>query len=178
MEITESKIEGVYLIKNFKKDDNRGAFCKTFHKEGFDEHGLCSEFAESYYSISKKGVIRGMHFQLPPSDHEKLVYVPKGQILDIVLDLRKESKTYGACDEFLVSEENGLSIYIPKGCAHGFRSLDEGTITVYNVASVYNAQKDFGIRWDSFGYDWGIEVPIISQRDNELKVFTSFDSPF
>lgn len=178
MKILNSKIDGVFLIENFMQKDSRGSFSKTFNNNAFSELGLCSVFAESYYSVSNNGVIRGMHFQLQPMDHEKLVFVPKGQIVDVVLDLRKDSKTYGICDEFIISAENSSSVYIPKGCAHGFKSMDDGTITVYNVSTIYDAKLDFGIRWDSFGYDWGIKEPVISQRDKLLIRFEDFESSF
>lgn len=174
MKIKETQIKGVYIIENFHVKDNRGSFTKTFHEEFFKKNKLCSEFKESYYSVNNKDVIRGMHFQLPPHDHEKLVYVPKGKIIDIVLDLRKDSETYGKYISIEISEENRYSIYIPKGLAHGFKSLENNTITIYNVSTIYNPKIDFGIRYDSFGYDWGIKNPIISKRDNEFINFEEF----
>ena len=94
MNIEKTALEGVYIITNFVAHDERGTFVKTFNKQDFENEKLKFEIRESYFSISKKDVIRGMHFQLPPSDHEKLVYVPSGSILDVVVDLRKKSQTY------------------------------------------------------------------------------------
>lgn len=178
MRALATKIKGVYIIKNKIRADQRGLFYKTYNENIFDEYNLCTQFKESYYSISKQGVIRGMHFQLPPFDHEKLVYVPKGRIMDVVLDIRKSSITFGEYINVELSEENRLSIYIPKGCAHGFKSLEDNTITVYNVTTVYNSDYDSGIRWDSFGMDWKIENPIISDRDSSFKGLEEFSTPF
>ena len=174
MKLIETKLEGVYIIENFHAKDNRGSFTKTYNKEFFEKNNLCGEFEESYYSISKKDVIRGMHFQLPEDDHEKLVYVPKGKIEDVILDIRKNSKTYGKSISIELSSENNRSIYIPKGLAHGFKSLEKDTITVYNVSTVYSPKNDFGINWNTFGHEWEISDPIISDRDNQLITFKEF----
>ncbi|MBN1469621.1 MAG: dTDP-4-dehydrorhamnose 3,5-epimerase family protein [Fusobacteriaceae bacterium] len=174
MKIIATEIIGVYIVENFHAKDNRGSFTKTFHRNFFNDNNLCCEFSESYFSINNKNVIRGMHFQLPPYDHEKLVYVPKGKILDVVLDLRKNSKTYGKAISVELSSENFQSIYIPKGCAHGFKSLEDDTITVYNVATVYNQENDFGLHYNSFGFDWEIEKVIISERDSNFISFNQF----
>ena len=165
MELEQTKIDGVYIINNTIFEDKRGIFVKTFNKEIFKNYNLCTDFKESYYSISNKNVIRGMHFQYKPFEHDKLVYVVNGKILDVVVDLRKESKTF---KEFVCVElncDNRKSIYIPKGCAHGFLSLQDNSIVVYNVSTTYNKDYDMGIRYDSFGMNWNVNKPIISNRD-------------
>ena len=180
MTFENTKLKGVYIINNFNAVDDRGLFVKTFNKKQFQDNNLDFEIRESYYSVSNKNVIRGMHFQLPPYDHEKLVYVPKGSILDVIVDLRKKSKTYKKHISINLSEENKKSIFMPKGLAHGFKSMKEGTITVYNVASEYNADFDNGIKFDSFGFDWEVDNPILSVRDlsfNTLKDFKDIN-PF
>uniref|UniRef100_UPI0035632619 dTDP-4-dehydrorhamnose 3,5-epimerase family protein n=1 Tax=Ilyobacter sp. TaxID=3100343 RepID=UPI0035632619 len=116
MKLIKTELKGVFIIETFHAEDERGSFTKTYNKKFFKENKLCSKFKESYYSVSKKDVIRGMHFQLPPHDHEKLVYVIKGKIIDVILDLRKKSETYGKYISIELSEENRHSIYIPKGC--------------------------------------------------------------
>ncbi len=174
MKFVSTEIDGVYIIENFNAKDSRGSFTKTFNAEMFKEAKLCVGFKESYYSISNKDVIRGMHFQLPPFEHEKLVYVAKGEVLDVVLDLRKDSKTFGKYISVNLSGDNCRSLYIPKGLAHGFRSLKDDTIMVYNVSTVYNAEYDSGILYNSFGFDWGIITPIISERDKSLKEFEKY----
>ena len=180
MKIERTKIEGVFIIDNFNAADDRGLFVKSFNKNSFKENNLDFEIRESYYSISNKNVVRGMHFQLPPYDHEKLVYVPKGSILDVIVDLRKKSKTYKQYISINLSEENKKSIFIPKGLAHGFKSMKDGTITVYNVASEYNADFDSGIKFDSFNFNWNSEKIVMSNRDKEFKSLDSFSeiNPF
>ncbi|SDC07804.1 MULTISPECIES: dTDP-4-dehydrorhamnose 3,5-epimerase [unclassified Candidatus Frackibacter] len=178
MELIKTKLQGVYIIQNPVFSDNRGVFSKIYHEDIFEKNGLCTDFKESYYSVSKKNVIRGMHFQLPPYDHEKLVYVPKGEVLDVVLDLRTNSDTFGDYIAIELSATNKKSIYIPKGLAHGFKSLKDNTITVYNVSTVYSSDYDTGISWNSFGMDWGLEEPIVSKRDQEFISLDKFDSPF
>ena len=180
MTLEETKLKGVYIINNFNANDDRGVFVKTFNKSAFKEVNIDFEIRESYFSISNKNVIRGMHFQLPPSDHEKLIYVPYGSIKDVVVDLRKNSLTYKKFITIELSAINKKSIFIPKGLAHGFKSLENNTITVYNVASEYKANLDSGIKFDSFGFNWNITKPILSKRDMEFMNLDMFDkkNPF
>ena len=180
MKIERTKIEGVFIIDNFNAADDRGLFVKSFNKNTFKENNIDFEIRESYYSISNKNVIRGMHFQLPSFDHEKLVYVPKGAVLDVVVELRKKSKTHKKYISVNLSGENKKSIFIPKGLAHGFQSLENNTITVYNVATEYNPMVDMGVRFDSFGFNWHCEIPTISKRDIDFDSIDKFDktNPF
>lgn len=180
MKIEETILEGVYIISNFNATDDRGLFVKTYNKEFFESHNIDFEIKESYFSVSKKNVIRGMHFQLPPYDHSKLVYVSAGGIIDVVVDLRKNSKTFKQYISVELSAENKKSIFIPSGFAHGFKSLEEKTITVYNVSSEYNSNTDFGILYSSIYFDWKVENPIISERDLQFENLDSFliNSPF
>jgi dTDP-4-dehydrorhamnose 3,5-epimerase len=177
MTIEKTILEGVFIIKNFFAQDERGIFVKTFHKEIFTQNGLETQFVESYYSSSHKNVIRGMHFQLPPYHHSKLVYVTDGKILDVILDLRKGSITFGKYITILLTEFSN-SVYIPKGCAHGFLTLSEKATVIYNVSAIYNTVADTGIKWNSFGYNWNINAPIISVRDNSFIELENFNSPF
>lgn len=177
MNIENLGIEGCYLIQNFVAHDNRGCFVKTFHEENFRNEKLQTEFRESYYSLSKKNVIRGMHFQIPPYEHDKLVYVTQGEILDVVLDIRKASATYGKYISVKLNAFN-YSIYIPKGCAHGFLTISEEATVVYNVSTVYNPSADGGILWNSFEFDWLNNNSIISERDKSFQSFKEFNSPF
>jgi dTDP-4-dehydrorhamnose 3,5-epimerase len=146
----------------------------------FQEINLDFEIRESYFSVSKKNVIRGMHFQLPPHDHEKLVYVPFGSIIDVVVDLRKKSQTYMEFISIELSADNRKSIFIPKGLAHGFRSLEDNTITVYNVATEYDSKSDKGVKFDSFGFDWKTDAAIMSIRDKGFITLDRFceNNPF
>tara|TARA_X000000950_G_scaffold14462_1_gene15654 strand:- start:28172 stop:28708 length:537 start_codon:yes stop_codon:yes gene_type:complete len=178
MKIESTIIQGVYILHNFNSTDLRGSFIKTFNNEFFNKNKINFLTKESYYSISKKDVIRGMHFQTPPYDHEKLIYVPQGEIIDVILDLRKKSPTYKKFISVNLSSQNNKSIFIPRGLAHGFKSLENNTITVYNVSSEYNAHSDCGIKFSSFGYDWKTDNPIISKRDSLFKSLKEFNSPF
>lgn len=180
MNIEQTAFEGVYIINNFVAQDERGTFVKTYNKQGFENDGLHFEIRESYFSISHKNVIRGMHFQLPPSDHEKLVYVPLGSIVDVVVDLRKESQTYKQFISIELSAANRKSIFIPKGLAHGFKSMEDNTITVYNVGTEYNPTCDQGILFNSFGFDWQLAEVIMSSRDKEFMTLDYFceNNPF
>jgi dTDP-4-dehydrorhamnose 3,5-epimerase len=178
MNIINTSLDGVYLIEPDIFEDQRGFFIKTFHAEIFKEKKLSCDFQESFYSISKKNVLRGMHFQVPPYEHAKLVYVTSGGILDVVLDIRKKSATYGKFIAVNLSAKNRKYIYIPKGCAHGFLSLEDGSIVIYLQTTVYSQKHDTGIRWDSFGMDWGINNPIVSERDKTFPNFMDFKSPF
>lgn len=177
MKIKELEIPGVFSVENFFSEDSRGVFVKTFHYEQFKEAGLEAHFQESYYSRSVRGVIRGMHFQAPPVDHHKLVYVTEGEVLDVIVDLRKSSLTYQRV--FSVSlKAFGSSIYIPKGCAHGFLTLSDRATLVYNVSTVYSKDQDKGILWSSIDFDWGVKNPILSSRDASFPSIMDFDSPF
>ena len=180
MNFEATALEGVYIINNFVAQDDRGTFVKTFNKQNFQDACLNFEIRESYFSISQKNVIRGMHFQLPPSDHEKLVYVPHGSIIDVVVDLRKKSQTYKQFISVELSAVNRKSIFIPKGLAHGFKSMEENTITVYNVATEYDSKSDQGIHFDSFGFDWQTNEAILSARDKQFMTLDRFceDNPF
>lgn len=178
MKILDTKIPGVYSIEAFNFHDERGSFIKTFHKTTFLEKGMDVVFDESFYSISKKDVIRGMHFQIPPEDHSKLIYVPHGAITDVVLDIRKGSPTYGEYCSFELSADNHMMVYIPKGCAHGFISRQDGSCTVYLQSTMRSAECETGIKADSFGMEWGASQPIISTRDQAFMTLKDFNSPF
>jgi len=136
------------------------------------------DFREQYYSISKKNVLRGMHFQLPPHDHYKLVTCVEGRILDVVVDLRRSSPTFG---QHLCVELSGVradSIYIPSGLAHGFLVLSRRALVLYNVSSLYAPLHDTGIRWDSAGIQWPVVAPQVSERDAVLPPLAAFETPF
>lgn len=171
MQIKLTNLDGIFLIKNKQNADSRGKLVKPFHAGIFEENGLSSNFRESFYSLSQNGVIRGMHFQIPPFDHEKLVHVLEGEVLDVVLDIRENSPMRGQTLSFNLSEQNALSLYISKGFAHGFRVLSKVAIMLYFTTKEYSPEHDSGVRWDSFGFDWGLTEPIVSQRDQRLPFF-------
>ena len=178
MKIIKTLFDSVLLIEMPKFDDERGSFTKYFDEKSFAEAGIRSCFKESYFSVSNKDVIRGMHFQVPPEDHEKLVSVSYGAVMDVVLDIRKDSSTYGKTESLVLSAENHYALYIPKGFAHGFKSLQDGTVMNYLVATTHSPEHDRAISWNSIGFDWGIEKPVMSKRDQEALPLNEFKSPF
>lgn len=178
MELIKTNFEGLFIIQHKVFTDNRGLFVKTYNQQIFDELGIDLNIKERYYSISQKDVIRGMHFQSPPEDHVKLVTVISGKILDVVLDLRKKSKTFGKFFSIEIGQDEGKTIYIPKGFAHGFAALEDQTIVEYNQTTGYAPNNDAGIKYDSFGFDWRIAEPIVSYRDFSFETFKNLRTPF
>ncbi|WP_198120623.1 dTDP-4-dehydrorhamnose 3,5-epimerase [Massilia rhizosphaerae] len=178
MDLIPTTLDGCFQVRPFFAEDERGKFVKTFHAERFAALGLPTDWREEYYSSSRKGVIRGMHFQTPPYDHEKLVYCLQGKVLDVVVDLRKKSPTFGQYFATELDATYGHGLMIPKGMAHGFLALTDDVLMAYKVTTVYAAQNDKGIRWDSLGFDWGVTDPIISARDRDHPAFADFVSPF
>lgn len=177
-EFVSSIIPGCLEIRPRIFGDQRGRFVKTFHKMFFAERGLNIHWPEEYYSVSKQGVLRGFHFQLPPHDHEKLVYCTAGEVLDAVVDLRVGSPTYGKHATFRLSAESANLIYIPRGLAHGFLTLSNSATMMYKVASVYAPLHEAGILWNSAEVDWPVSTPILSERDAGFKSLKDFSSPF
>lgn len=178
MEIHDTFISDLRILKPSIFQDNRGKFIKTFNSTFFNQNNLNIDIKETYYSISNKNIIRGMHFQLPPYDHIKIVYVPYGKILDVVLDIREGSPTYGQYYSTILSSENAKILIIPKGLAHGFKSLKNDTNVTYMQTSCYNQEHDYGIRYDSFEFDWECQNPTLSERDLIFKDFKNLDSLF
>ncbi len=179
MRIEKEVLNGVVLIQPLALKDDRGDFVKIFNTEWYLKMNIPFIGMEEYYSISKKNVIRGMHFQKPPHDYTKIVHCIKGRALDVVLDLRKGSNTYGMCKSFEISSKNKKIVYIPSGFAHGFMSLEDDTTILYKVSSVHSKSNDVGIHWNSFGFKWPCNSPIVSARDQEHPKFASnWQSPF
>ncbi len=169
---------GAFLITMPRFADDRGVFVKPFNEATFGQAGIEFTLRESYYSTSAKDVIRGMHFQLPPHQHSKVVFCPQGAILDVIVDLRKESTTYGQYYAHELSADNHKAYFIPEGFAHGFKALTDDAMTYYLVSSGYNKESDTGILYNSFGFDWGVDNPIISERDLSFGKLDAFNSPF
>lgn len=173
MEIVKTSLEGVYIIENKIFVDDRGIFIKTYHDGFFKNNGLVFEVKESFYSVSKRNVLRGMHFQSPPYSHRKHVFVTHGKILDVVVDIRRYSPSFGHYNAVVLSSDNAKSIFIDDGYAHGFLTLSKTATVHYNTTTVHQPKYDKGILWNSFGYNWGLESePILSERDKthlELK---------
>ena len=159
--------------------DHRGTFVKTFHDAAFHSLGLPFAAREEFFSTSQKNVVRGMHFQIPPADHAKLVYCVTGAVLDVVLDLRRNSPTYGRTHAEELTESNRRLLHIPTGFAHGFLALTEGALLVYKTSTVHDPACDRGIHWQGFGFAWPVgPEAILSQRDKEFPSLADFNSPF
>ena len=171
-------LTGCYLLKPRVFSDSRGGFVKPLVSSLLQAQGLRSDFVEQYYSTSNTGVIRGMHFQTPPHDHAKLVYCAAGGVTDVLLDLRRQSPTYRQHISLPLSAANGVAVYIAAGVAHGFMATEAPALLVYNVTSEYAPEHDTGVRWDSFGYDWGLAQPSMSDRDRGFPALNEFVSPF
>ena len=179
MTVVSQPFPGAFLLQPKAFEDARGEFVKTFHEGVFRELGIAFCPVEEFFSTSRRGVLRGMHFQLPPHDHAKLVYCVRGRVLDVLLDLRKGSPSFGRSVAAELSRENRRMFFIPSGIAHGFLSLEDESLMIYKTSSVHAPAHDAGVRWDSFGFDWGLPAaPIMSARDAALPPFASFANPF
>ena len=178
IEVINTRLSGCFQLHGKTMQDARGSFRKIYQREVFKSHGLNLDWREQYFSTSLKGVIRGMHFQTPPYDHIKLVYCTAGEVLDVVVDLRMGSPTYGEYEQIVLSDVKSNAIYIPSGLAHGFCVLSETATMVYNVSTEYVPLCDSGIRWNSFGVLWPAGAHIISDRDKNFLGINEFFSPF
>lgn len=171
-------LPGVRLLEPQIYHDQRGAFVKTYHEDALKAAGIHFAIKEEYYTVSGRGVIRGMHFQTPPADHAKLIYCISGRVRDVLLDLRRSSPTYGHFMHWELSVNNRLMFIIPSGIAHGFLSLEDQSVMVYKTTTVHSPNDDAGIRWDSFGFVWGEASPVVSTRDLGFPTLADFVTPF
>lgn len=177
MQFVRELFSGALLFKLERFEDARGSFVKTFARSVYEAAGLDVDFHEEFYSLSRKNVIRGMHFQRPPHDHVKLVACPAGAVLDVLLDLR-QGPGYGVVESVVLSADAPAVVVIPRGVAHGFKALADNSLMIYKTTTEYAPTHDAGIRWDSFGFDWGGEPPIVSARDAAHPALSDFQSPF
>jgi dTDP-4-dehydrorhamnose 3,5-epimerase len=180
MKIEEFDIKGPLLIYPDVYEDPRGYFFESYSKEKFASIGIREDFVQSNQSLSQKGVLRGLHFQVPPFSQSKLVRVIKGSVLDVAVDIRKSSPTYGRHISLILSESNKFIFYIPEGFAHGFLTLEDDTIFSYKCGNYYHKPSESGIIWNdaSLKIDWGIANPTISEKDKFNVSFNEFFSPF
>lgn len=174
----KTKIKEHYILQPEFFKDERGQFIKTFHDEMYKELGIPTIWKEEYCSTSQHKVLRGLHFQLPPHEHAKLIYCAYGKILDVVVDLRKTSATFGQYEMTELSSENGRISYVPVGCAHGFYTMSDIAVIVCKQSTVFHPESDAGIRWDSVGIPWQDQHPILSEKDKSQIAFSQFRSPF
>ncbi len=173
-QMKELEIKGCYHIKPAVFRDERGEFVKLVTEGMFK--GI--EFKEEFYSISKKNVLRGMHFQLPPHAYRKLVHCISGKILDVIVDLRKGSPTFKKHLSFELNGKAHDALFLPKGIAHGYLSLEDNSIVGYKVDVKHVPDHDTGILWSSIGFDWPVKEPTISDRDKTFKELSNYEGPF
>ncbi len=180
MEIIKTPLEGLLIIKPDVFEDDRGYFFESFNQDKFLKEGLDLHFLQDNESKSKKGVLRGLHFQAPPFAQGKLVRVMRGSVMDVAVDIRKDSPTYGKWESIVLSGQNKWMYWIPPGFAHGFATLDDDTIFFYKCTNVYNKPSEGSILWNDadLRINWGIDEPVISEKDKISPLFSEFVSPF
>ena len=182
MNLIKTKLDGLVVLKPTVFKDNRGYFMESYNQKNINKLLGNVNFVQDNESESSRGVLRGLHFQKPPYAQAKLVRCLKGSVLDVALDLRKDSKTYGCFETTLLSEENKNQLFIPKGFAHGFIVLSETAIFSYKVDNYYNPDSESGILWNDpdLKIDWKINKKeiIVSEKDKNLPTFNEIINPF
>lgn len=180
MEIVKTNIQDLLIIKPKVFSDDRGYFFEAYNNKVFSDNGLDLKFVQDNESKSQKGVLRGLHFQKPPFAQGKLVRVINGAVLDVAVDIRKNSPTYGKHYKIELTESNKTMYWVPPGFAHGFLTLEDNTIFSYKCTNLYNKESEGSILWNDpdLNIDWGIKNPILSDKDKESQLFKDFESPF
>ena len=180
MNITKTDIQGLIIIEPQIFKDSRGCFFESWNAKKFKQLGISEDFVQDNQSVSSKGVLRGLHFQNPPYAQAKLVRVIKGSVLDVAVDLRKNSPTYGKHVSVILSEQNNKSFFIPKGFAHGFLSLEDNTVFNYKCSDYYNKESEGSLLWndEDLKIDWQIDNPLISEKDLQADFFKNFKTKF
>ena len=181
MKFESTFIEGLAVISPKKIEDERGYFLESFKKAEFENFiGREIDFLQENESCSKAGTIRGLHFQNPPFAQGKLVRVTKGRVLDVAVDIREGSPTYGMHFAIELSAENGKQLWIPEGFAHGFAALEEGSVLSYKCTDVYNKSSEGSLLWSDpdLGIEWGVEDPLVSEKDMASLKLAGFETRF
>ena len=182
MKVTETAIQGLLIIEPRIFNDDRGYFYESYNRSKFTEAGIATEFIQDNQSFSHKGAVRGLHGQANPFAQGKLVRVISGRVLDVALDIRKNSATFGRHVALELSGENKLMFWIPPGFLHGFATLEDNTIFTYKVDNYYDKASEIGVLWNdtTLNINWGIAPAqaLVSPKDELLPTFTAFTSPF
>ena len=180
MELIKTSIEDVKLIRPDVFRDQRGYFYESYNKPKFEDLGIPAAFVQDNESLSSRGVLRGLHFQVPPYAQGKLIRVVKGAVLDVAVDLRPGSASFGKYVSFELSEENKLICWIPPGFAHGFLTLRDETIFSYKCTNYYHRDSERSILWNDpdINIDWNYPDPLLSEKDQQATLFKNFSSPF
>jgi dTDP-4-dehydrorhamnose 3,5-epimerase len=181
MNIIETKLDGLYLIEPKVFEDTRGYFFESYNNDVFNKFGIGTKFVQDNQSLSCKGTLRGLHFQSTPYAQIKLVRAITGSIMDVAVDIRKHSKTYGEYYSEILTAENKKMLYIPEGFAHGFLALEDNTIIQYKCSDLYNKQSEGSIIWNdpTINIDWGIDFePVVSDKDKLGVYLKDLKTPF
>lgn len=180
MKLIETGINGLFEIEPPVFEDARGYFFESYNKSTFKQLGIKADFVQDNQSLSHTGVLRGLHFQAPPFAQGKLVRVITGAVLDVVVDIRKSSPTYGRWHAVKLTEENKKLFWIPPGFAHGFATLRDHTIFAYKCTEVYNKASEGCVFWNDpqLNIPWNVENPILSEKDKTGTLMKDFNSPF
>ena len=180
MDITETNLAGVLLIRPKRFKDARGFFSESWNRKTLMEAGLeLPAFVQDNHSLSRQtGTLRGLHYQSPPHAQGKLVRCGQGELLDVAVDIRKGSPTFGGWFATILSADNGQQLWIPAGFLHGFATRKPDTEILYKCTDHYAPECDGTVRWDSLDIDWGVESPCLSEKDANAPSFADFDSPF
>jgi dTDP-4-dehydrorhamnose 3,5-epimerase len=182
MKITKTKLPGLLIIEPQIFPDGRGCFFESYSKIKFANAGIDIDFVQDNQSLSHKGAVRGLHAQKAPYAQAKLVRVIKGSVLDVAVDARKNSPTYGQYETIELNDENQLQFLIPEGFLHGFATLEDDTIFAYKVNNYYSKECEVGVKWDdpTLAINWSINEAdiLISPKDEVLPFFADWDSPF
>ncbi len=182
MTVTETRLKGLFIIEPKIFTDDRGYFFESYSKTKLAEAGITIDFVQDNQSFSHKGAVRGLHAQKAPHAQAKLVRVVQGRVLDVAVDIRKNSPTYGQYETIELSADNQLQFLIPEGFLHGFATLEDNTIFAYKVNSYYAKDCEVGIIWNdpTLNINWGLSETdiLISPKDEVLPLFADLDSPF
>lgn len=180
MKIVEQALNGLVLFEPSVFGDHRGYFFESFKQSWLEDLGIHADFVQDNESFSAKNILRGLHFQAPPFDQGKIVRVTSGAVLDVAVDIRKDSSSYGAHYKTVLSEENKHVLWVPPGFAHGFLTLTDNTRFLYKCTNYYNKESEDAIIWDDadLNIDWKCDSPILSEKDLSNQIFSSLNSPF
>ncbi|MNJ91575.1 dTDP-4-dehydrorhamnose 3,5-epimerase [compost metagenome] len=184
MQITQTPIEGLLIIEPKVWRDNRGYFYESYNAKLFAEAGINVNFVQDNQSFSQKGALRGLHAQAQPFEQGKLVRVLQGAVMDVAVDIRKKSPTYGQHFDIELSEENHKQLWVPAGFLHGFLTLEDQTIFTYKVSNYYDKNSEIGVMWNDpdLNIEWSRDIAesefLLSDKDQVLSQFKDFKSPF
>lgn len=180
MHIIETTLPEVLIIEPAVYGDSRGYFFESYNHARFEQAGVAHNFVQDNESLSQAGVVRGLHFQAPPYAQGKLVRVQRGKVLDVAVDIRKGSPTYGEHVAVELSGENKKMMWIPPGFAHGFATLENDTVFLYKCTDIYHPEAEGSLLWNdpALGIDWKVDAPLLSEKDKTGPTLESFNSPF